>query len=192
MSATARIRKPPAELLKRHLCREYLGKAENAAPTQSAFIYLTLFSGRPYAEVLHQGPPVPAFLARRSLPASIHLYDVAECSFTLELRNIPISVAVETFIARVGGETDNGQMHTTVRLKLRPSDGPLLRTFADLVRRVPRAGRIDRFARAGSQPIMVYQALRKFASVLDGFDPGATQESAATVVCGQEWDSMAK
>ena len=78
------------------------------------------------------------------------------------------------------------------RLHLGPSNGPLVRAFADLVRRVPQDGRIDEFAGAGSESFVVCQALREFAEVLDAFDPGAIEKIAETVACGREWDSMAK
>jgi len=78
-------------------------------PERSAFTHLTLFAGRPYAEVLHQGPRV-VIVGCRSLPAFVHLYNIAEGSFILELRNIPMSVAVETFVVQVGGNIDTGQM----------------------------------------------------------------------------------
>jgi hypothetical protein len=170
-----------AKPLKFHLWRQYWGRGENLTREQIAFTHLTLFAGRPYAEVLHPGPRA-VILGCPYLPASIHLYDIAKGSFILALRNIPMSVGVERFVLKVGGEVDNGRMHTTTRLELRPSDGPLVRALADLVRRVPRKGRIDRFAGAGSESFVVYQALWEFAGVLETFDPSAI-EIAEMVVC---------
>ena len=174
--STAQMREAMSGLLGNYFCREYLHEGENLMPRRGAMSHLTLFVDWPHETV---GP-----LARR---ASIHIYGIAANSFMLELRNLPTSVSIEKFILRVGGAIDDGQRHTTARLEIGPSDGPLVRELAELVRRVPREGRIDRFAGFGSGPSVVREALLRLARLLEAFEAEDIEGSAAMVVCQRQW-----
>lgn len=163
--------------LKEHLCRHYVGKGENVTHGRGDPTHLTLYAGRSYAETFHRVPRNTVF-GRSSRPSSVHVYGIAADSFVLELRNIPMSVALDQFVLREGDEIDDGQNHQTVRLNLQSSDGPLLRELAQLVRMAPRHGKIDRFSGHASAAYGVCRALVMLAEVLEQFHP-VNSESAA-------------
>lgn len=155
--------------LKEHLCRAYQKTEENVTQLGAELHHLTIYAGRSYAIVLSRIPR-DKILGRSSRPASIHVYDIIENAFVLELRNVPTSVAVERLIVQKEGKLDHGQIHTTVRLTLQSSDAPFVRKLAELVRRVPKEGRIDRFSECGSAAYKIHRALLKLAKVLEALE----------------------
>ena len=173
--------------LKEHLYQNYAGKEENATYRGVQATHLTLHAGRSYAQVRQRVPREHIF-GRSSRPSSIHIYDIAENTFTLELRNIPMSLALEQFISQEGGEIDNGQNHGTFRLDLRSWDTRFLRELAELSRRVPRDGKIDKFSGHTSEAYAVHRALMKLTGVLEAFHLRNIQTAA--IVDPQARDSF--
>jgi len=67
----------------------------------------------------------------------------------------------------------------------------LLRDLAELLRRVPRGRRIDRFAGFGSGSSVVREAILRLARLLEAFDPPDILRSAAIPVCQEQRGLMA-
>ena len=162
---------------KQHLHRHYVGKGENVTRGTADPIHLTLYAGRSYADIVRRVPKRDV-IGIPSRPTSVHIYGITDDRFVLELRNIPMSVALDQFVLREGDEVDDGQNHQTVRLNLQSSDGPLLRELAQLVRMAPRNGRTDRFSGHAPATHAVCRALVMLAEVLEQFHP-VNSETAA-------------
>ena len=168
-------------LLKQHLHQEYLGKGSNLTLWKSKVTHLTIYADSSYAVVLSRIPR-DKILGRSSRPASIHTYGIAGNAFVLELRNVAMSVAVEELIVQKRGKIDYGHTHTTARLGLRSSDAPFVRELAEVVREVPKEGRIDRFSHCGSAAYGAYRALLKFAEVLEALESTRSIDRTAAMV----------
>lgn len=111
--------------------------------------------------------PRDLFFSRWSRPGSVHIYDITENTFILELRNLPRSTAVERLLINSGAEIDDGQTYSTCRLCVNRADSPLLIQLAGLIRRVRRDGRNDGILYGEQSPYAVAKALLTLASVLE-------------------------
>jgi len=168
-------------LLKDRFYHEYFGKGPNLTLWGSEVTHLTIHSNRSHVRVFAPNPK-NRIIGRRSYPATLHVYDIVKNAFVLELRNIPMSVAIERLILQKEGKREYGQTHSTVRLTLRQSDAPWVRELAESVRRVPKEGRTDRFSESGSAADAVCQALLKLAGVLETSDLRDVEKAAAEAV----------
>jgi hypothetical protein len=166
------IQKPIAIPLRDHLCRHYLGKAENLTLPRGHLNHITLCVRNSYPKLLRYRRG-EAIFGSSSRPASLHVYDITADSFVLELRNVPMSVATGNYIVELGGAIDEGQWHMTARLRLGATDALRVRALADLVRRAPSEGVIDKRAGCGYASFMAYQSLLQFAEVIEAFHPSA-------------------
>lgn len=167
-----------------HLLRDYLYSSyarfgENLACDNNRMTHLTLYAGNSFALVRHRTPREKVS-GVSSRPSSIHVYGITDMAFVLELRNPPMSVATEQFIQEAGAEIDRGQSHGTVRITLQPSDTQFVRRLAELIRGVPRAGRIDRLAGAGSEAYAVHRALIGLARCLEAYESHSQGRKVAT------------
>jgi len=155
--------------LKDHLYLNYAGRGENSVSGRTRATHLTIYAGASHTLVRHR-PRRDVVSGISSRPTSIHIYGIVDTAFVLELRNLPMSIAIEQFAREAGGEIDMGQNHGTVRFILRPSDAHIVRRLADLIRGVPLSGRVDRFAGPGSEAYPVHRALAMLATCLDGYE----------------------
>lgn len=155
-----------ADRLEQALYAEYADGQDAYLLRNTRAAHLTLYSGDSYAFSFKRTPRDKVY-GRSSRPTDIHIYDIVEDHFVLELRNIPTSTTVETILIDSGAEVADGQTHSTYRLHLRASNADFLRRLGDLIRRIPARGRIDRFSGLGSQSYQVGRALLRLARVLE-------------------------
>jgi len=163
--------------LRDHLCRWYWGKGENLTPRQGTMTHITLYARDEYA-LIPERRRNEIIIGRSLRVPSVHIYDITPDRFRCELRNVPMSAALRKHFRELEATLDRGQTCVTVRLWLMAADTLKIRRLAELVRRVPKDGRIDAFGGSAYDSRMTHNALLRLARVLEAFSASCAQSAA--------------
>lgn len=159
-----------AHPLRDQLFRWYYGKGENRA-RQGAMSHITLYGCTWYADATNPSrrdrERDKRLRETSSRAASVHVFDIGKDSFGLELRNVPLSVEIEKYVAQWNGTIDAGQTCMSIRLRVQTRDVHQLLALAELIRAVRSHRRVDRFGGTSHDSLMIHRALVKFVAVLN-------------------------
>ena len=142
-------------------------RRENTARRLGTPTHFTLYCGQQSRAVAC--PERPGGIGPESPwdPCSIHVHSFEADRCVLELRNVPMSEKLVRYLLKHGATMDDGQRHTTARLRVRSQDTQLVWRLAAMILAARRGRRIDRFRGVDSRCRSVADALCRFASLLE-------------------------